>query len=184
MPSAPPSNFRHFLPMATSQVILRTKIKNLGAEADIVTVKAGFARNYLVPQGKAYFATDENKSNLEELEKARAKREVEELQSAEKLAGKIKKLKPSFVLETGQGGKAFGSITSMDIQKKLEEEHKIEVDRTAIDLDKPIKTTGRQSVTLKLHPDVSVDLYFTVEGSEEKAQAEAEAAAAAAEAAE
>lgn len=180
MPSAPPSNFRQSLPMATSQVILRTKIKNLGAEADIVTVKAGFARNYLVPQGKAYFATEENKSNLEELEKARAKREVEELQDAEKLAGKIKKLKPSFVLETGQGGKAFGSITSMDIQKKLEE-NQIEVDRTAIDLDKPIKTTGRQSVTLKLHPDVSVDLHFNVEGSEEKAAAEAAEAAAEAE---
>ena len=160
--------------MATAQVILRTKIKNLGAEADIVTVKAGFARNFLVPQGKAYFATEENKKNLEELAKARGVREAEELQQAEKLAAKIKKIKPEFQLETGQGGKAFGSITSIDIQKKLQDDHKIELDRTDIQLDKPIKTTGKQSVTLKLHSDVSVDLHFNVTTPEVEEEAAAE----------
>ncbi len=148
--------------MATAQVILRTKIENLGAEADIVTVKAGFARNYLVPQGKAYEANDENRKNLEDLQKARVVREAEELQVAEKLAAKIKKLKASFTLETGQGGKAFGSVTSIDLHKKLEE-NGVKVDRKTIQLDKPIKTSGKQSVEIKLHSDISVNFNFNVE---------------------
>jgi len=121
--------------MATTEVILRTKIHNLGVEADVVKVKSGFARNYLVPQGKAYEATEENKKHLDELTAARAKRETEELAEAEKVSARIKKLKPVFVLETGETGKSFGSVTSIDIHKKLEESG-IEIDRHLIKLDR------------------------------------------------
>ncbi|MDP0490108.1 MAG: 50S ribosomal protein L9, partial [Verrucomicrobiota bacterium JB023] len=123
--------------MATTEVILRTKVKNLGSEADIVKVKAGFANNFLVPQGKAYPATEENKKHLEDLQVARQKREQDELADAEKISSRIKKLKPVFELETGQGGKAFGSVTSMDLHKKLEEAG-IDIDRHIIKLDQPI----------------------------------------------
>lgn len=151
--------------MATTEVILRTKIHNLGAEADVVKVKSGFARNYLVPQGKAYEANEANKKHLEELAAARAKREVEELAEAEKNAAKIKKLKPVFTLETGGKGKSFGSVTSMDLHTKLEEAG-VNIDRHSIKLDKPLKTTGTHEVDIRLHPEVSVFLRLEIESAD------------------
>ncbi len=153
--------------MATTEVILRTKIQNLGAEADIVTVKSGYARNFLVPQGKAYEATEANKQHLEELTAARAKRETEDLNEAEKVSSKIKKLKPVFTLETGATGKSFGSVTNMDIHKKLEEAG-INIDRHTIKLDKPIKSTGTHEVDIRLHADVTCFLRLEVKGTEEE----------------
>lgn len=152
--------------MATTEVILRTKIDNLGYEADVVKVKAGYARNYLVPQGKAFEATEENLTNLEELKAKRAERLAEELAEAEKVAAKINKLKPSFDLEIGQGGKAFGSVTSIDIHKKLEEAG-IEIDRKAIQLDNSIKTSGNSKVEIKLPQDVTATLNIVVEAKEQ-----------------
>lgn len=151
--------------MATTEVILRTKIHNLGAEADVVKVKSGFARNYLVPQGKAYEANEANKKHLEDLAAARAKREVEELAEAEKNAAKIKKLKPVFTLETGGKGKSFGSVTSMDLHTKLEEAG-VNIDRHSIKLDKPLKTTGTHEVDIRLHPEVSVFLRLEIESAD------------------
>ncbi len=148
--------------MATKEVILREKIEGLGAEADVVKVKSGFANNFLVPQGKAYEATQENLKNLEDLQAARAEREAKELEEAQKLANKINKFKPVFKLELGQGGKAFGSVTSIDIQKKLEEAGHT-VDRTAIQLDKPIKSSGETKVEVKLHAEVTAKLFVKVE---------------------
>jgi large subunit ribosomal protein L9 len=147
--------------MATTQVILRTKIDNLGYEADIVKVKAGFARNYLVPQGKAYEANEVNRANLDELNAKRAVRLAEELAASEKVAAKIAKFSPEFQLEIGQGGKAFGSVTSMDIHKKLEEGG-IVVERKAIQLDSPIKTTGKIDIAIKLPQDVNATLSINV----------------------
>lgn len=152
--------------MATTQVILRTKVDNLGYEADIVKVKAGYARNFLVPSGKAFEATEENLANLEELKVKRAERLAEELAEAEKVAAKIKKFKPSFDLEIGQGGKAFGSVTSIDIHKKLEEGG-ITIDRKAIQLDSPIKTSGKIDVAIKLPQDVNTTLTIDVVAKED-----------------
>ena len=100
--------------MAATEVILREKIHGLGAEADVVKVKAGFARNFLIPTGKAYEATKGNLNQIENLNKARAAREAAELAEAHELAGKIGRLKPKFTLEIGANGKAFGSVTSID----------------------------------------------------------------------
>ncbi len=151
--------------MATTKVILRTKIDGLGYEADIVKVKAGFARNYLVPQGKAFEANEKNLANLEELQAKRAERLTAELAEAEKVSAKIAKFKPNFDLEIGQGGKAFGSVTSIDIQKKLEEGG-ITVDRKAIQLDQPIKTSGKSDVEIKLPQDVNATLTINVVAKE------------------
>lgn len=151
--------------MATTEVILRTKIDNLGYEADIVKVKAGYARNFLVPQGKAYEATEENRKNLDELKAKRAERLAEELAEAEKVATKIAKFSPSFDLEIGQGGKAFGSVTSIDIHKKLEEGG-IEIDRKAIQLDHPIKTSGKSDIEIKLPQDIGATLTINVVAKE------------------
>jgi large subunit ribosomal protein L9 len=167
--------------MATTKVILKEKITGLGAEADVVDVRRGYARNFLVPSGKAYEATAGNLRHIEQLKAARAQREAEELSAAEKLSNKLKKLKLKLTLATGQGGKAFGSITTMDIAKAIEESAaKATIDRHQIELEKPIKSTGSFEIPVKLHSDVSCFLKLTVvaeeaegEGAEEAAEAEA-----------
>lgn len=157
--------------MATTEVILREKIDGLGAEADVVRVKAGYARNFLIPNGKAFEATKGNLRHLEALQTARATREAEELAGAHDLASRIQKLRPKFTLETGQGGRAFGSVTSMDIHGHLGEKG-IKIDRHAIKLDRPIKKSGRTELEIKLHPEVSASLTVTVETLEKSAAEE------------
>jgi large subunit ribosomal protein L9 len=150
--------------MANAQVILREKIEGLGAEADVVKVRAGYARNYLVPQGKAFEATRANLRHVENLKAARAQREAVELEAAKDLAAKISKLRPKFTLEVGQGGRAFGSVTSLDIHKELEAAG-IVIDRHAIELEKPVKKSGKTEVTVRVHPEVSTILTINVESN-------------------
>jgi len=157
--------------MANAQVILREKVEGLGSEADVVKVRAGYARNFLIPQGKAYEATRGNLRHLEALKAARARREAAELEEAQALATKISKLRPKFTLELGQGGKAFGSVTSIDIHKELEAAG-FEIDRHAILLEKPIKRSGKNEVVVQVHPEVSTTLVVNVEatGGEDAAE--------------
>jgi large subunit ribosomal protein L9 len=145
--------------MAHTQVILKEKIINLGAEGDLVKVRAGFARNFLLPQGKAFAATKSNLNQLETLKKVRAEREAKELEEAEKTAVKLRRLKLKLTLATGQGGKAFGSITAMDIQKAIAESSaKTELEKHQIELDKPIKSNGSFDIPVKLHHDVECEI--------------------------
>jgi large subunit ribosomal protein L9 len=158
--------------MATAQVILKEKIEGLGAEADVVKVRAGYARNFLIPQGKAFEANASNLRHLEALKAARAQREAEELVTFQEVATKLTKLTPKFELSTGQGGKAFGSVTSMDIHKKLADEG-IEIDRHAIELDKAIKNTGKFDIAIKLHAQVVCNLAIEVVAVEASAEEQA-----------
>ena len=151
--------------MANAQVILKEKIEGLGAEADVVKVRAGYARNFLIPQGKAFEATKANLRHVEVLKAERARREGEELLAAQELATKISKLKPKFTLSTGQGGKAFGSVTSIDIHKELEAAG-IVIDRHAIELDKPVKKSGKTDVSIRLHPQVAANLTISVDAGD------------------
>ena len=154
--------------MANAQVILKEKIEGLGAEADVVKVRAGYARNFLIPQGKAYEATKANLRHVENLKAGRAKREAAELEVAKELANKVSKLRPKFKLELGQGGKAFGSVTSLDIHKELEAAG-IKIDRHAIELEKPIKRSGKSDVVVRVHPEVTTILTINVEANGEEA---------------
>lgn len=155
--------------MANAQVILKEKIEGLGAEADVVKVRAGYARNFLIPQGKAYQATKGNLRHLEALKSERARREAEELVAAQEVATKISKLKPKFTLSTGQGGKAFGSVTNIDIHKELEAAG-IQIDRHAIELEKPVKKSGKSEISIRIHPQVVATLTINVEAGEEEAE--------------
>lgn len=148
--------------MAHTQVILKEKIKNLGAEGDVVKVRAGFARNFLLPQSKAYEATPGNLRRTEALQKVRLEREARELDEAGKLAAKLKKLKLKLTLLTGQGGKAFGSISTTDIIKAVEESAKVTLEKHQVELEKPIKATGTFEVPVKLHAEVECFLKVTV----------------------
>ncbi len=165
--SPPPNELLPLIPMANAQVILKEKIEGLGAEADVVKVRAGYARNFLIPQGKAYEASKSNLRHVEALKTRRASREAEEKVLLQEIANKIAKLKPKFTLSTGQGGKAFGSVTSMDIHKELEAAG-IMIDRHAIELEKPIKKSGKSEVTIKLHPEVSTTLTISVDAGDTK----------------
>ena len=170
--------------MSTTEVILTEKISNLGAEADVVRVKRGYARNFLVPRGKALEITPTTLKRLNSLKAKRAEREAKELNEADELARRINKLKITLELETGESGKAFGSITAADLAEKLKAElgGKIEIDRHKIHLDKPIKETGAHEIQIKLHHDVTAKLTVNVkakgaeeakpEGAEEKGSEE------------
>ncbi|MEM9018371.1 MAG: 50S ribosomal protein L9 [Verrucomicrobiota bacterium] len=152
--------------MATVDVILKEKIEGLGAEADVVKVKRGFARNFLLPHGKAYEATRGNLRHVEHLKEVRAKREAEELADAENAATKLKKLRLSTELSIGQGGKAFGSVTTADIAEIIKEKSKLEIDRHQLKLDHPIKTLGSFDIPVKLHPDVDASVTIRVKAAD------------------
>ena len=156
--------------MSTTEVILTEKISNLGAEADVVRVKRGYARNFLVPRGKALEVTPATLKRINLLKAKRAEREAQEMNEAEELARRINKLKITLELETGESGKAFGSITAADLAEKLKAElgGKTEIDRHKIHLDKPIKETGAHEVQIKLHHDVVAKLNLTVKSSTEQ----------------
>src|SRR5690349_24306343 len=104
--------------MALTQIILRENMPGLGAEADIVKVRTGYARNFLFPRGKAYEVTPGNLKRISQLKAQRAEREAQELNEAEEVARKINKLRLEFTLEAGGTGKAFGSVTSKDLENR------------------------------------------------------------------
>jgi large subunit ribosomal protein L9 len=152
--------------MPSTEIILTENVPGLGAEADVVKVRRGYARNYLLPRGKAYEVTPASLRQLDNLKKKRAEREARELNEAEELSRRIGKLRIIFTLETGETGKAFGSITAQDIVTRLKNEIGHEIDRHKIVLDHPIKTTGEHEVAIKLHHEVTAQLNFQVKSAE------------------
>ena len=137
--------------MPSTQIILTENIPGLGAEADVVSVRRGFARNYLLPQGKAFEVTKASMRKLDMLKAKRAEREAKELNEAEEIARRIGKSKLIFTLETGETGKAFGSVTANDIATRIKNELGVEIERHGIVLEHPIKSTGEHEITIKLH---------------------------------
>lgn len=145
--------------MANTEVILTASIPNLGAEADLVKVRPGYARNFLIPFGKALEVTPSSLRQINHLKAKRAEREAREVTAAEELAVRINKFNLSFVLETGETGKAFGSITAKDIYERLQKELVgIELPKHAVELEKAIKESGEHEVPVRLHPDVTAKL--------------------------
>jgi large subunit ribosomal protein L9 len=153
--------------MPSTQIILTENVPGLGAEADVVKVRRGYARNYLLPKGKAYEVTPASLRELDNLKKKRAEREARELNEAEELSRRIGKLHVTFTLETGGTGKAFGSITAQDIVNRIKNELGAEIDRHKIVLEHPIKNTGEHEVGIKLHHDVNTRFVFQVKSAEE-----------------
>jgi len=161
--------------MPSTQIILTENVPGLGAEADVVKVRRGYARNYLLPRGKAYEVTPATLRELDNLKKKRAEREARELNDAEEFTRRIAKLRVTFTLATGESGKAFGSITAQDIVTRLKNELGNEIDRHKIALDHPIKTTGEHEVAIKLHHDVTAQFAFQVKSAEPPRAADAPA---------
>lgn len=167
--------------MAKTEVILLKPIVGLGAESDQVTVAAGYARNYLIPQGLAIPLTAANKRRLEVLRQRRAEREAQELNAMTELAASIGKLVCKITVKTGEDGKMFGAVTAGTIADELKNQFAIALDRKKIHLDSPIRTLGEHEVELRLHPDVTAKLKVLVESSTPLPSPEELAAAAQAE---
>ncbi len=163
--------------MATTEVILTANIPSLGAEADIVKVRRGYARNFLIPRGQALEITPSSLRKINHLKARRAEREAREMTAADELAAKINKLKLTFTLETGETGKAFGSITAKDITDRVIAELKTEdLPKHAVVLEKGIRETGDHEVTIKLHHDITATLRIKVAAPAAETPAEEESA--------
>ena len=161
--------------MASTTVLLREDIETLGGRGEIVKVKAGYARNYLLPQGLATLAT---KGNLRQIEGERAallKKAAIEKATAEAQKEQMGTIALEFERKAGEGGTLFGSVTSMDIAAALQAKG-YEIDRKRIVLRDPIKETGEYTVKVKLHREVTIDVPVTVtpEGGEVVAEAKPE----------
>ncbi|HEX8392713.1 MAG TPA: 50S ribosomal protein L9 [Longimicrobium sp.] len=148
------------------QVILRERIEGLGAAGDVVDVKPGYGRNYLVPRGLAYEATSANVRKIEAERAAQTRRDSETLDSARQAAASIEGVSLTFHARAGQEGKLFGSITSADIAEKLAEQG-VQIDRRTIELEEPIKALGVTSVPVRLHPQVRPEIKVWVIASED-----------------
>ena len=143
------------------QIILLERIEKLGQMGDLVNVKAGYARNYLLPQGKALRAI---KANMEQFEKERAQREAENLtkrSEAETEAAKMSDLAVSMVRAASEMGQLFGSVTSRDIAEAVTKAG-YTINRSQVVMDRAIKTLGLNDVRIRLHPEVSVSVTVNI----------------------
>ncbi|MBI1932730.1 MAG: 50S ribosomal protein L9 [Ignavibacteriales bacterium] len=136
------------------KVILRKNYDQLGKIGDLVDVKDGFARNFLLPRQIAYIATQGNIRSLEEEKQQIVKKEVKELEAAKLLAVDLEKISITIPVKVGEEDRIFGSVTNQMIADALKEK-KYDIDKRKIDLDEPIKALGIYSISIKLHPDVN-----------------------------
>ncbi|MBM3835043.1 MAG: 50S ribosomal protein L9 [Verrucomicrobia bacterium] len=151
--------------MAKTEVILTHNVVGLGGESDQVKVAAGYARNYLFPQGLAIPVTAANKRRLEVLRQRRAERESHELNSMTELAQSLSKLTLVIAMKTGEDGKLFGSVTAGTIADELKHQFEAAVDKRKIHLPQPIKKLGEHDVELRLHQDVVTTLKVRVDST-------------------
>jgi large subunit ribosomal protein L9 len=147
--------------MATTQVLLVKPVEGLGGEGDQVKVRAGYARNFLLPRKIAVKLNAANQRHIDALKKRRADREQSELDGAQEMGRKLEKASLAFAVKTGEGGKMFGAITAQDIHEKLAAAG-LQVDKKKIHLFAPVKTLGKHAVKIKLHADVSVEVPFDI----------------------
>ncbi len=149
--------------MAKTEVILTHNIIGLGGESDQVKVAAGFARNYLLPQGLAIPLTGANKRRIESLKQRRAEREAHEFNTMNELAKGVSKLICVVKVKTGEDGKMFGTVTSGMIADELKHQFEISLDKKKIHLEAPIRALGEHEVELRLHTELKSTLKVRVE---------------------
>jgi|SRR6056297_1085832 len=146
------------------EIILREDIQNLGSKNDLVTVKNGYARNYLIPKGLAVLATESAKKMHEENSRQRAHKEEKLKEVAEEQAKKLDNINIVIGAKTSSKGKIFGSVNTIQIAEELKQQG-IEIDRKNIYIkEEPIKEVGKYTATIKLHKEVSKDIEFEVKG--------------------
>lgn len=144
------------------KIVLLEDVKNLGNTSDIVTVKDGYARNFLIPSGKALVATKGNLKVLESIGKSIEAKSLRELKTNKAMATRLSKVELVAKVQTGEEDRMFGAVTSTDIAQMLSEKE-IEIDRRIIELPEPIKALGIYNVPIRLHADVIATVKIRVE---------------------
>ena len=148
------------------EVILLQKVDNVGGIGDLVRVKSGYARNYLIPQGKATLATPENKAKFELRRAELEAKAAEELAAAQARAKKLEGLVLKIEMQAGAEGKLFGSVGTVDIAEEIGKRG-VEVERSEIRLpDGPLRVAGDHQIELHLHADVNVEIKVVIEAAE------------------
>jgi len=151
--------------MAKTEVILTQSVIGLGAESDHVKVAAGYARNYLLPQGLAIPQTAANKRRLEVLRQRRAEREAHDFNTTSELAKSLSKMVLVVTAKAGEDGKMFGSVTAGIIADELKHQFEVAIDKKKIHLEHPLRALGEHEVELRLHPEVSTTLKVRIDSA-------------------
>jgi len=157
--------------MSQLKLILREDVPNLGEAGDLVSVKPGYARNFLIPKGKAIFATDAGMKQLEHHKRVVEEKLLKELDSLKAVHKKLEKLTIEVTARAGEEGKLFGSVTTVQIVQLIRE-NGVEVDRRRVGLSEPIKALGKYKVPVKLHRDLIAEVLVVVSPEEVPAAAE------------
>ncbi|WP_405394967.1 50S ribosomal protein L9 [Microbispora hainanensis] len=140
------------------KLILTTEVSGLGAPGDIVEVKDGYGRNYLIPRGFAIRWTRGAESQVASLKKARAAREIRDLGSAKEVAGQLGALKVRLTTRAGESGRLFGSVATGDIAEAVKAAGGPQLDRRRIEIGNAIKSVGTHKVSVRLHPEVAATI--------------------------
>ena len=145
------------------EVILREDIPGIGYKNDLVTVKNGYARNYLIPKGLAVLATETAKKVLAEDKKQKAHKEEKVLKEAEELGKALEALKVKIAAKAGTSGKIFGSVNDVQIANAIKEQHNFDIERKDISVDgESIKELGEYTAKIRLHKEVTAEVKFEV----------------------
>ena len=143
------------------EIILREDVEHLGKAGEVVKVKDGYARNFLLPKGLAYPATDANRKRITYEADRIAKQRAAEKAAAEGEAARLAEVHLTFTVKVGEEDKLFGSVTASDVQRKLEEQG-FHVDKRKVDLPEPIHQLGEYRVGIKFHPEVRPEIAVSV----------------------
>ena len=143
------------------KIVLRADVANLGNKGDLVEVAPGYARNYLVPKGLAMAATEGVMRQAESMRRSRQVRDMREKEGAEAVARQLAATRIQITARSGEGGRLFGSVTSIDIAEAIEAQTGIHLDRRKLHLE-PIKTLGAHEIPIRLHSEVEVPVTIDV----------------------
>ena len=144
------------------RLILTQEVGGLGSPGDVIEVKDGYGRNYLLPQGFAMKATKGAEKQIETLQRTRAAREVRTLDEAKSVASQLGALSVTLKARAGDSGRLFGSVTTTDIVDAVKTAGGPELDRRRVELHGAIKSTGKHTVTVRIHPEVAADVSLDV----------------------
>ena len=147
------------------KLILTHEVNGLGAPGDVVEVKNGYGRNYLLPRGFAIRWTRGGQKQIDLIQRARSARDIRTLDEAKQVAGQVGALTVRLKQRAGEGGRLFGSVTPADIVDAVKATGGPELDKRRIEIKNPIKSVGNHQVQVRLHPEVSATIKLDVVGS-------------------
>ncbi|QBI56717.1 50S ribosomal protein L9 [Streptomonospora litoralis] len=146
------------------KLILTQEVTGLGAPGDVVEVRDGYGRNYLLPRGFAIRWTRGGQKQIDSIRRARDAREIRNLEDAQQVAGRLNAMRVRLDQRAGDGGRLFGSVTAADVAQAVKSAGGPEVDKRRIEIRNPIKSVGDHKVQIRLHPEVSATIAVQVVG--------------------